>query len=193
MLRVNLLPYREEARQERKRQFLLLCALTAAAACLVAFLIYSWTSAQVQEQEESNEFLRGEIKKLQKEIEHIAGLKAQVEALKSRKQVIESLQIDRGETILLLTELVAIVPEGVFIRSMKQEGAKISLSGVAQSNARVSSLMSNIEMSKWLDQPQLIETKASTVDKRRVHEFSLTFLLVRNKGKPGEAKGGAVR
>lgn len=193
MIRVNLLPYREEARKARKQQFLVLCGVSAALACAVVFAVQSITSGQIAAQEESNEFLKSEIKKLDKEIEHISGLKAQVDALKSRKQVIESLQIDRGETVYLLSELVSLVPEGVFLKTLKQDGNKVSLTGIAQSNARVSSLMTNIDASRWMEQPQLIETRSATVDKRRVHDFSMTFLLTRNKGQANQPAAGAKK
>lgn len=193
MIRVNLLPYREEARKARKQQFLVLCGISAALACLVVFAVQSVTSGQIAAQEETNAFLKTEIKKLDKEIEHIAGLKSQVDALKSRKQVIESLQIDRGETVYLLSELVTLVPEGVFLKTLKQDGTKVALTGIAQSNARVSSLMTNIDSSRWMEQPQLIETRSTSVDKRRVHEFSMTLMLTRNKGQGNPQASSAAK
>ena len=108
-------------------------------------------------------------------------LKEQTQALLARKQVIESLQRDRAEAVRLLSELVKQMPEGVYIRSVKQDGARIVLIGYAQSNARVSTLMRNIEASPWLERPQLVEIKAVTVDKRRLNEFSLNAFVKRNQ------------
>lgn len=194
MIRVNLLPYRELARQQRKHQFFALCGISGAIAVAVVFLVESFMSAQIAEQESANLFIQQEIKKLDKEIEHISGLKAQVDALKSRKQVIESLQVDRGETVYMLSELVTIVPEGIYLRTLKQDGSKVNLTGVAQSNARVSTLMTNIDGSRWMERPQLIETRSATVDKRRVQEFSMTLMLTRDKdGKANSPTQGGGR
>ena len=106
----------------------------------------------------------------------------------ARKQVIESLQSDRAEAVRLLSELVKQMPEGVYIRSLKQEGVKISLGGYAQSNARVSTLMRNIEASPWLEKPRLIEIKAVQVDKRRLNEFNLEASLKRAPVEEGGKK-----
>ena len=180
-IRVNLLPYREQARQVRKQQFFIFCGVAALLSVLIAFAVFSFFDGQIEAQEAENRFLKSEIVNLDKEIEQIKRLKTQVESLKSRKQVIESLQVDRNETVYLLSELVSIMPEGVFLKSMKQEGNRITLNGVAQSNARVSSLMSNIDMSQWMTGAQLVETHAAVQDKRRVQEFTVTLLLTRNK------------
>lgn len=125
---------------------------------------------------------------LDKEIEQIKRLKEQTQALLARKQVIESLQRDRAETVRLLSELVKQMPEGVYIRSLRQEGVKISLGGYAQSNARVSTLMRNIEASPWLEKPRLIEIKAVQVDKRRLNEFNLEASLKRAPVEEGGKK-----
>jgi type IV pilus assembly protein PilN len=111
--------------------------------------------------------------------------------LLSRKQIIESLQRDRAEAVRLLSELVKQVPEGVYLRSVKQDGQKISLGGYAQSNARVSTLMRNIETSPWLEKPQLIEIKAAMVEKRRLNEFSLNASLKREQDPDAAKKAGA--
>ena len=181
IIRVNLLPYREQARQARKQQFFIMCGAMGLLAVIIAFAVFSFFDSRIEAQEEQNRFLKTEITNLDKEIEQIKRLKTQVESLKSRKQVIESLQVDRNETVYLLSELVSIMPEGIFLKSMKQEGNKITLNGLAQSNARVSSLMSNIDMSQWMTSPQLVETHATVQDKRRVQEFTVTLLLTRNK------------
>lgn len=135
-----------------------------------------------------NDFLSKEIADLDKKIDEIKRLKEQTQALLARKQIIESLQRDRAEAVRLLSELVKQMPEGVYVRSIKQEGVKISLAGYAQSSARVSTLMRNIEASPWLEKPQLIEIKAATVDKRRLNEFSLNAALKRAPVEDGGKK-----
>ena len=179
MIRINLLPHREEKRKARRQQFYSLLGMVSVLGALIVFFVYSVISGYISAQEAKNEFLKMEIAVLDKEIEQIKRLKEQTQALLARKQVIESLQRDRAEAVRLLSEMAKQMPEGVYIRSLKQEGAKISIGGYAQSNARVSTLMRNIEASQWLEKPRLIEIKAVTVDKRRLNEFSLEAVLKR--------------
>ena len=179
MIRINLLPHREEKRKARRQQFYSLLGMVSVLGALIVFFVYSVISGYISAQEAKNEFLKKEIAVLDKEIEQIKRLKEQTQALLARKQVIESLQRDRAEAVRLLSEMAKQMPEGVYIRSLKQEGAKISIGGYAQSNARVSTLMRNIEASQWLEKPRLIEIKAVTVDKRRLNEFSLEAVLKR--------------
>ena len=179
MIRINLLPHREEKRKARRQQFYMLLGMVSVLAGLIVFLIYSVIAGYISAQESKNDFLKKEIAVLDNKIDQIKRLKEQTQALLARKQIIESLQRDRAEAVRLLSELVKQVPEGVYIRSLKQEGVKISLNGYAQSNARVSTLMRNIEASPWLEKPLLIEIKAVTVDKRRLNEFNLNVFLKR--------------
>ena len=179
MIRINLLPHREEKRKARRQQFYSLLGMVTVLGAMIVFLVYTVISGYVSTQESKNEFLKQKIAVLDKEIEQIKRLKEQTQALLARKQVIESLQRDRAETVRLLSELVKQMPEGVYIRSLRQEGVKISLGGYAQSNARVSTLMRNIEASPWLEKPRLIEIKAVQVDKRRLNEFNLEAALKR--------------
>ena len=173
MTRINLLPYREEKRKARRQQFYGLFGLVALLACLIVFAVYTVIDGYISTQEEKNAFLKKEIAVLDKQIEEIKRLKDQTQALLARKQIIESLQQDRGEAVRLLSELAKQVPEGVYLRSLKQTGTKINIVGYAQSNARVSTLMRNIEASPWLEQPRLLEIKAVSVDKKRLSEFSM--------------------
>lgn len=179
MIRINLLPHREEKRKARRQQFYSLLGMVTVLGAMIVFLVYTVISGYVSTQESKNEFLKQKIAVLDKEIEQIKRLKEQTQALLARKQVIESLQRDRAEAVRLLSELVKQMPEGVYIRSLRQEGVKISLGGYAQSNARVSTLMRNIEASPWLENPRLIEIKAVQVDKRRLNEFNLEAALKR--------------
>ncbi|MBK7465169.1 MAG: PilN domain-containing protein [Betaproteobacteria bacterium] len=181
MIRINLLPHREEAKKAKREQFYVLTGLVSVLAALIVFAIYTLIDGQISLQAGNNDFLKQEIAVLDKQLDQIKRLKEQTQALLSRKQVIENLQRDRGETVYLLSEMVKQVPEGVYIRTLKQESLKVSLTGYAQSNARVSALMRNIDASPWLEKPQLIEVKAGVLNGRRINEFSMTFELTRAK------------
>ena len=180
MIRINLLPHREEKRRARRKQFYSLIGMVAALSALIVFLVHTAIAGYITAQEAKNEFLKKEIVVLDKQLDQIKRLKEQTQALLVRKQIIESLQRDRAEAVRLLSELVKQMPEGVYVRSLKQNGINISLNGYAQSNARVSTLMRNIEASPWLEKPVLIEIKAVTVDKRRLNEFNLNAALKRD-------------
>lgn len=188
MIRINLLPHREEKRKAKRQQFYGLLGMVSVLAGLIVFLAYSIISGYISAQEAKNEFLKKEIAVLDKQIDQIKRLKEQTQALLARKQIIESLQRDRAEAVRLLSELVKQMPEGVYIRSMKQNGVRISLNGYAQSNARVSTLMRNIEASPWLEKPQLIEIKAVILDKRRLNEFNMNADLKRAPVQDGGKK-----
>lgn len=191
MMRVNLLPHREAARKARRQQFFSLIAMVAVLGGLVVFLVYSIINGYIGNQEEKNDFLKKEIAILDKQIDQIKRLKEQTDALLNRKRAIETLQRGRGETVYLLSELVKQVPEGVYLKSIKQDNAKVMLSGYVQSNARVSTLMRNLEASPWLERPELLEIKAVVVDKRRLNEFNLNVYLTRPKAEDaGKAGGG---
>ncbi len=187
MIRINLLPHREAAKKARREQFYVLAGLISTLAVLIVFAIYTLIDGRISSQTGANDFLKREIALLDKQLDQIKRLKEQTNALLARKQVIENLQRDRGETVYLLSELVTQVPEGVYLRSLKQDGLKVSITGYAQSNARVSALMRNIDASPWLERPELIEVKASVLNGRRTNSFSMTFVLTR--AAPDESKG----
>jgi len=186
MIRINLLPHREEARKAKRQQFYAMAGAAVAFAALVVFLGYTIINGYISSQADANDFLKREIATLDKQIEQIRRLKEQTQALLARKQIIEDLQRDRGETVYLLTELVKQVPEGVYLKSLKQEGSKVNITGYAQSNARVSALMRNIEASPWLENPQLIEVKAVVLNGRRSNEFAMNFMLTRAQPDDGK-------
>lgn len=194
MIRINLLPHREAKRKARRQQFYSLMGLSAALAAVMVGLVYSVIAGYISAQEEDNNYLKKEIASLDKKIGEIKRLKEQTQALLARKRVIESLQLDRAEPVILLSELTKQVPDGIYLKQMKQEGQQVTLAGYAQSNARVSTLMRNLEASPWLERPTLIETKAADVNKRRLAEFSMTVFITRpdpNKqaDKPVAVKG----
>ena len=188
MIRINLLPHREEKRKAKRQQFYGLLGLVSVLAGVIVFLVITVIDGYISAQDAKNDFLKREIVALDKQIDQIKRLKEQTQALLARKQIIEALQRDRAEAVLLLSELVKQMPEGVYIRSMKQTGERIALIGYAQSNARVSTLMRNIEASPWLEKPQLVEIKAVTVDKRRLSEFSLNAAIKRSSNQEAGKK-----
>ena len=179
MIRINLLPYREEARKAKRQQFYLMVGLAVCFAGLVVFLGYTIINGYIASQDSANAYLKAEIAVLDKQLAEIKLLKEKTQALLARKQVIEDLQRDRSETVYLLSELVKQVPEGVYLKSLKQDGAKVNITGYAQSNARVSALMRNLEASPWLENPQLVEVKAVVLNGRRSNEFAMNFMLTR--------------
>jgi type IV pilus assembly protein PilN len=190
MIRINLLPHREEKRKARRQQFYAFAGAAIAVGGLIVVLVNSVIGGYVSAQAEKNAFLKTEIAVLDKSIDEIKRLREQTDALLQRKRVIESLQGNRSEAVALFNELAKNVPEGVYIRKVTQQGAKVNLIGYAQSNARVSSLMRNLESSPLLERPTLIEIKGSTVDKRRMNEFNLDLFITRAADDPA-AKSGA--
>ena len=171
--RVNLLPHRAERRKRAKQHFFVVSGGTAVVGVLIVGLMHSYYAERISMQEGRNAFLKTEIGKLDKEIAEINKLRDEIQALLARKQIIETLQADSAQTVHLLDELVKQMPEGVFLKSVKQTGNRVQLVGFSQSNARVSTLMRNIESSKWLGSPELIEVKAAPLDKRKVSEFTM--------------------
>jgi type IV pilus assembly protein PilN len=179
MSKINLLPHREERRKRARTHFAVLGGMTAALGVVIVAAGWLFYSGAISNQEDRNRFLKAEIAKLDKEIDEIKEVKDKIQALLARKQVIETLQTDRVQTVYLLDELVRQMPEGVFLKSVRQRGPNIALVGYAQSNARVSTLMRNIESSPWLANPNLVEIKAATLGKMRISEFNMTLAMKR--------------
>jgi len=182
--RINLLPHREERRNRSRQHFYVVAAGAAIIGLLIVGLVHTYYAEMIDSQESRNRFLNSEIAKLDKQIAEINKLKDEIQALLARKQIIETLQADRAQTVHLLDELVKQMPEGVYLRAIKQTGMRVNLVGYSQSNARVSTLMRNIEASPWLAAPELIEVKAATVENKRVSEFNMFLSL---KRPPAEA------
>jgi len=181
MIRINLLPHREEARKQRRTSFYAAIgakvALGAAIGLLVSFVINGFIDAQ----EDKNAFLKTEIAKLDKDIAEIKRLRSQIDALLARKKVIESLQGSRAETVHVLNELARQTPESVYLTHVKQSGKQVELTGYAQSNARVSAYMRNLDGSEYLEKPELREVKAAEVNGRRVSQFVLLISITQPK------------
>ncbi len=186
MILINLLPHREIARKRRKEMFNVGLGLAVLAGVAIAGLVFLWFQAQISAQQDKNQILLTEIKKFDSQIKDIAGLESEIAALRARQQAVEDLQADRNMPVHLLTELVAQLPEGVFINNMRQDGQNVTLLGVAQSNERVSELLRNLgNNSPWLSRPELVEIVAGTVnlaprDQRRVANFNIRVKLVRS-------------
>ncbi|MFT3760832.1 PilN domain-containing protein [Thauera sp.] len=181
MIRINLLPHRAEKRKQRRTQFYVLSVAMIVLGALIGFLVHSIYTGYIERQEARNAFLKAEIAKLDQQIAEIRRLKDQIDSLLVRKKVIEDLQSTRAESVHLLNELAGGIPEGVYLKSVKQTGNRITLVGYAQSNARVSHLMRNLEDSPFLERPTLVETKAAAIDDRRVSEFNLGIGIERPK------------
>lgn len=173
MIRINLLPHREIKRAARRRQFNYLLVATLVLAAGVIGLGQVWISGRLDNQEERNGVLRLEITKLDSQIKEIKKIREETQALLERKQVVETLQSNRTEVVHLFDEIIRVLPEGLYIKSLKQAGDQIDLSGYTQSSARVSTLMRNLEDSPWFEQPTLVEIKAATVNNLRANEFNL--------------------
>lgn len=185
MILINLLPYREEKRLQRKRAFFAILAASALAGLVVVGIWYSALLQMTDAQESRNTFLKAEITRLETQIKDIATLRAEIEALKARQAAVEDLQTDRNTPVHLLNELVKQAPEGVYLNSIKQTGLTVAVSGVAQTNERVSEFLRNtLYNSAWLERPELIEIKASNVttanrEQRRLYEFSMRVSIKR--------------
>ena len=199
-MRINLLPHREQKRQARQRQFVSVAVGLAILGLATVGLVHVIFVAQIETQQSRNKLLKDEIAKLDEQIKEIDKLREQTQALLSRKQVVETLQTNRTEAVHLLDQMVRQLPDGVYLRTLKQVGPKVTAIGYAQSNARVSTLMRNIEASPWITQPELVEIKSVPLPgarekDTRVNEFTLTFQLKRApppaEVKPLSAPAGA--
>lgn len=179
MIRINLLPHREHRRRQRRQQFFMLAGAAVVAGLVIGLVVHLVYAGYIESQENKNNIFKTEIAKLDTEIAEIRRLKDQIDALLARKQVIENLQSNRAETVNLFNELAAQMPEGMALKSIKQNGQVIALAGLTQSNARVSTLMRNLDGSPVLANPQLVEVKVASLSGRRVGDFQLNVSLER--------------
>ncbi len=177
MIRVNLLPHRAEKRKARQIQFIVFSAISLVLGAVLVGFVHVAISTQISYQERRNTFLNQQIAILDKQIEEIKKLREQTQSLLARKTVVENLQSTRSDVVHLLDQMLRILPDGVYLKSLKQTGYQISIAGYAQSSARVSTLMRSISDSPWLDTPTLIEVHSTTVGGARLNEFSLNFNL----------------
>ncbi len=185
MILINLLPHREAARKRRREVFFATLGAAAVVGLLIGAATYSWYLSQIDSQRGRNTFLQSQISRLDEQIKDIATLQAEIASLKARQTAVEDLQGNRNLPVYLLGELVRQLPDGVYINSMKQENQTVLITGVAQSNERVSELLRNFaNNSAWLTRPELVEITAGSValsprDQRRVANFTMRVGLKR--------------
>ncbi len=192
MIRINLLPHRELKRKARQQQFAVLAGITFFLGLLTVGVIHLMITGQIEHQESRNNYMTDQIAILDKQIDEIKKIRAQTQALLARKQVVETLQDNRSDVVHLLDQLVRLLPDGVYLQSIKQTNQTINLTGYAQSNARVSTLMRKLESSPWLGLPSLIEIKASNVNNARLNAFSLNVTLIRSSQSAGDENSTPV-
>ena len=197
MIKVNLLPHRQIKRAERQREFGLMASLVAIAAAAILFVSWSYIHSKMDAQQARNQRLQDEMARLDKEIAIIGNLKEQIKHVLERKQIVEGLQSDRNQAVSILDELARQLPEGVFLKSVKQLADEIELKGVADTNARIATLVHNLGASPIMHNPNLVEIKANTNALGvKEYEFVLRVSLKRDstkedpaKHKPAGAKG----
>ncbi len=194
MILINLLPHREERRKRRRTAFFIVLGAAALMGVVLVGLWYGVLQQRMSAQQERNRFLTEEIAKLDLQIKDIATLRTEIEALKARQGAVEDLQSDRNIPVHILNDLVRLTPEGMYFASVRQEGSVLTVSGIAQSNERVSEFLRNTGTdSQWLGRPELVEIKAATAqtptrEQRRVYDFSVRL----NVRGPADRPGGAA-
>lgn len=179
MILINLLPYREEKRKRRKTAFFVGLGIAAAVGAGLVIAAYALLEYLNGEQQRRNQYLSAEIGRLETQIKDIANLRAEIEALKSRQRAVEDLQTDRNTPVQLLNELARYAPEGVYLTGIRQADKVVTVSGVAQTNERVSEFLRNTSRNaEWLENPELVEVKVANLstnsrDQKRLFDFSL--------------------
>ena len=195
---INLLPHREERRKRKKIAFFAGLGVAAFIGVAVIGVWYLVVQQLISGQQARNSFLQVEIAKLDIQIKDIASLKAEIASLKARQKAVEDLQIDRNVPVHVLNELVKQVPEGIYITSVKQEGQLLNVAGIAQTQERVSELLRNTAYnSEWLVKPELIESKAATIqaankEQKRLFDFSVRLTIKRPQDAPASQAAGVA-
>ena len=195
MILINLLPHREERRRRRKIAFFAGLGVAAIAGLAIVGIWYLSVLQLTESQQERNQFLSAEIKKLEIQIKDIATLKSEIEALKARQKAVENLQNDRNIPVYVLNELVSQTPEGVYFTSIRQDGQTLVVNGIAQTNERVSELLRNTAYNaQWLTRPELVEIKVANVqtasrEQKRLFDFTMRISI---KRPPDSTPDGAV-
>jgi len=194
---INLLPHREARRQQRKQAFFAGLGVAALVGAAAGAMWFTGVQTLINEQDQRNAFLGSEIKRLDAQIADVAALKSEIEALKARQKAVEDLQADRNMPVYLLNELVKETPEGVYLTGVRQNGQQVAITGLAQTNERISEFLRNTAYnSTWLERPALGSIKATTAstagskDQRRMFDFAMTVTLKRPPA-PGAAASGA--
>jgi type IV pilus assembly protein PilN len=182
IVRVNLLPHREQKRQRQKQAFFLMTGLSAAAGAALVLLVWSVLEGYVDNQKGRNKLIADENRRLDAQIKEIATLRQEIEALRARQKAVEDLQADRNEPVYLLDELTRQTPEGIYLRSIRQEDRKVTIAGWAASNERVSEFLRNLTNNgRYVERPELIEIKLAGASpdgiQRRLFDFSMNFYM----------------
>jgi type IV pilus assembly protein PilN len=191
MIPVNLLPHRAQRRAALQRQFFVLLAMTAGLGFAIVLLVHTYFVGKMENQRGRNQYLEGEVAALDRQIAEIKTLKEQIEAMVERKNVVESLQLNRSEAVRLLDQLVRQIPDGLYLTQVKQTGNRVNIVGYSTSNARVSTFMRNLEVSPFLESPTLVVLKEGAGEKQNLSEFTLTVNLTREKSR--EAQQGKAQ
>ncbi len=178
MTHINLLPWRETQRKERERQFYTLLAIAAIFTAVIVFYMHLYFSGKIEEQQQRNSYMEQQIALVDKKIKEISSLESEKENLLSRMNIIQSLQSRRPLIVHLFDELVKTLPKGVSLTNVSQKGSTITLKGIAQSNASISTFMSNLDNSKWLNDPRLDVIQTNQKIDHRAAEFTLRVKLV---------------
>ncbi|MDO8651065.1 MAG: PilN domain-containing protein [Undibacterium sp.] len=178
MIKINLLPHREEKRKRLKNDFYSLLLFAGIVGVVIVIIMGTIFSRQLSAQTDRNSFINAENLKLDEKIKEVASLKQEIDGLKARQQAVEDLQGDRNQPVYMLDELVKLTPEGVYLKTLKQEGQRILLNGYAQSNQRVAEFLFNLgNKSAWMIKPELIEIKSTGIgqgrDAKKVFDFSM--------------------
>lgn len=187
MAKINLLPWREKQRKEQQRDFVSMLGFSAALMAVLVGFVHVHVNGLIEYQQRRNQFLENEIKILDAKIKEIRKLESTKKALLERMNVIESLQATRPGVVHLFDELVNTLPDGTYLTSLKQNGNKLSIVGKAESNARVSAYMRNIDASDWMNRAQLRVIETKHADPIRISDFSLQADQSAPKDKEGES------
>jgi type IV pilus assembly protein PilN len=193
VIRVNLLPHREIRRKQQQQQFFIMLGVVVAIGAGIWGSVHYYLDDQFNNQVSRNKYLQVEIEKLDKQIAEIQKLKDQTASLLARKRVVETLQGTRSEVVHLLDQMVRQLPDGVYLRSIKQAGTRVTISGLTQSQARVSTLMRNLESSPHLENPGLLEIRSVQVTGQRVNDFQMNVNITRAKAVEEPAKKPAAK
>ena len=195
MILINLLPYREEKRKRRKTAFFVGLGIAAAIGAAVVVAIYVLLQYLTDEQQRRNQYLASEINRLEIQIKDIANLRTEIESLKSRQRAVEDLQTDRNTPVHLLNDLARFTPEGIYLTSIRQADKTVTITGIAQTNDRVSEFLRNTSRnSEWMEKPELVEIKVANLstnarDQKRLFDFSMKVTL---KAPAADAAAGAA-
>ena len=192
MIRINLLPHREERRKELKSQFYSLLVLAAVLGAAITLLVGLYYSAQITAQNERNNFIKEENAKLDESIKEVSSLKQEIEALKARQQAVEDLQGDRNQPVYMMTEIVRLAPEGLYLIEMKQEAQLITLQGYGQSHAVISNFLTLLNTSQWMNRPEIIVNKGDQIGKDKDAKKVINFTMVVGIKRPRELESSSA-